>query len=1093
MPLTALPLRQIQPTHFMKNFYSKLCLILAMVLSVQHSWGQGSTTAAINGIVQDESGTALPGATVIAVHQPTNTQYVAPTNGEGRYNFQNMRVGGPYTVTVKYVGYQDKVANNISLTLGQTQTLNFDLSTSSQTLDEVEILSNRDNVINTERTGAATTVSTEQINALPTVSRGFNDFVRITPQADIKGTSISIAGINNRFNQVTIDGAVSNDVFGLSGTGTNGGSTGTSPISLDAIEQFNVQIAPFDVRLGGFAGGGISAVTRSGTNDFSGSAYYFFRNEDLAGKTPAGLLREGQEAQKFNNFTDKQYGVRIGGPILKDKLFFFINAEKTESISPLSFAPGQAGSNFSVGELQAIVDRATELGYAPGGFGTQEETNESEKFFGRLDWNVSDKHKLTARYSYTFGEAIQLSRSPNSITLSNGAILRESTTQSGVVEFNSRFTNNISNNFVAGFTSVREPRTTPGADFPRVSIRLDAQRTVNLGTEAFSTVNQLDQDIFTLTDNLNIFAGNHTFTLGTHNEFYSIYNAFIGQAFGDYTFRTSPATEINPATGNPYTAIENWERGAATNFTYQYSKTDDPREGAKFNAMQIGFYAQDEYQMTENLKLTGGIRLDIPLYLDEPLENEDFNNSVLAKQYNVSTNSMPKAALMWSPRVGFNWDVRGDRATQLRGGAGIFTSRFPFVWAGGAFTQSGVLLDRNQSGNSINSTIDFNPDPNNQPKRPEATGPGGNITVLDQDFKLPQIARTNIGIDQQLPWGIVGTAEFMYSKNLNAFRFNNINLVQPSATLAGADNRIVYPANTDERKRLPQYAEVIYIDNVNKGYAWTATAQLQKTFESGFFGSIAYSYTESKDLFAGTSSQNQSNYYRVPTVNGSNNVEVGYSPFNVGSRIVGAVAYRKEYLNHLGTQISLFYTGQSGTPFSYVVNGDLTRSSFGGNESYSLLYIPRNANEITFTGTPEEQATQWSQFNEFIDSQEYLRDRRGEYAERNGARTPFTHQFDVKIIQDIFMNVGGKRNTLQLSLDIINVGNLLNKDWGNRYAYGNSYFDNTFRAIELSEFVDNTPVYKFTPIRDNQPYTLSDEPIGGSRWVGQLGLRYIFN
>ncbi|GAB3821504.1 hypothetical protein GCM10028895_23790 [Pontibacter rugosus] len=730
--MTSLPLRENQSTPylFMKNFYRKLCLLLALVLTVQLSWAQGSTTAAINGSVQDESGTALPGATVIAVHQPTNTQYVAPTNGEGRYNFQNMRVGGPYTVTVKYVGYQDKVANNINLTLGQTQTLNFDLSPSSQTLSEVQVVSNRDNVINTERTGAATTVSTEQITALPTVARGFNDFVRLTPQADIKGTSISIAGINNRFNQVTIDGAVSNDVFGLSGTGTNGGSTGTSPISLDAIEQFNVQIAPYDVRLGGFAGGGISAVTRSGTNEFSGSAYYYFRNEDLAGKTPGALLKEGEEAQKFADFTDKQYGVRIGGPILKDKLFFFINAEKTERVSPLSFAPGQAGSNLAVAELEAIAARASELGYNPGGFGTQEETNNSEKFFGRIDWNVSDKHKLTARYSYTYGDAIQLSRSQNSVTFTNGAVLRESTTQSGVVEFNSRFSNSISNNFVAGFTTVREPRTTPGAPFPRVSIQLDDRRTVSLGAEAFSTVNQLDQDVYTLTDNLNIFAGNHTFTLGTHNEFYSIYNAFIGQAFGDYTFKQSVPTDINPATGVPYTAIENWERGLATNFTYQYSKTSNPREGAKFKAMQLGFYAQDEYQMTENLKITGGIRLDIPLYLDEPLENTDFNNSVLAKQYNVKTNSMPKPALMWSPRVGFNWDVRGDRATQLRGGAGIFTSRFPFVWAGGAFTQSGVLLDRNAVGNGTAATVDFEADPLNQPKRAQATGPGVTLQYL---------------------------------------------------------------------------------------------------------------------------------------------------------------------------------------------------------------------------------------------------------------------------------------------------------------------------------------------------------------------------
>ncbi|WP_170114187.1 TonB-dependent receptor [Pontibacter mucosus] len=1055
---------------------------------------QGTTTAAISGVVQDESGTALPGATVIAVHMPTNTQYVAPTNGEGRYNFQNMRVGGPYTITVKYVGFQDKKVENISLSLGQTQTLNLVLNSSTTTLGEVQIVSNRDNVINAERTGAATTINNRQISTLPTVSRSLNDFTRLTPQADIKGSAISIAGINNRFNQLTIDGAVSNDVFGLSEGGTNGSSTGASPISLDAIEQFNVQIAPFDVRMGGFAGGGVSAITRSGTNDYNGSVYYFYRNQDLAGKTPADLLKDGEKRTKYENFTDKQYGFRVGGPIIKDKLFFFLNGEKTESITPLGFAPGQAGSEFTVEELNRVAARARELGYDPGSFMDQQSDAASEKIFGRLDWNISDKHKLTARYSYTYGETTQLSRSPRSITFSNGAILRESTTNSAVIELNSRLSNTLSNNLILGYTRVREPRSAPGAPFPRVSLALPGSRTINLGTEAFSTVNQLDQDVYTLTDNLNLYAGKHTFTFGTHNEFYSMYNAFIGQAFGDYQF----TSYTNPVTNETTSALDYWERGLANGMTYQYSNTSNPREGAKFKAMQLGVYVQDEYQMTNDLKVTGGVRLDVPIYLDEPLENTDFNSSVLAQQYNVRTNRMPKPALMWSPRVGFNWDVNGNRTTQVRGGAGIFTSRFPFVWASGAFTQSGVLLDQNRLNTPSRQepNVDFIADPFNQPKRAQASGPGGNITVMNENFKLPQIARTNIAIDQQLPWGLVGTAEFLYSKTLNAFSFNNINLVQPTGTLAGADNRLVYPENINDRKRLPQYTEVVYINNVNKGYSWTATAQLQKTFDNGFYGSIAYSYTEAKDLNPGTSSQNHSNYYRVASVNGSNNLEIGYSPFNSGSRIVGAVSYRKEYLNRLATSVSLFYTGQSGTPFSYIVRGDLTRSTLGTSTSnfYNLMYIPRDRSEITFAGSEAEQQAQWTAFNNFIESNDYLKDRRGKYAERNGARTPFTHQFDLKILQDIFVDLGSNRNTLQLSVDILNVGNLLNKDWGTRYAYGNSYFDNTFSVMDLTTITsENVPVYKFSLKDGAKPYTVSDAAIGGSRWVGQVGLRYIFN
>ncbi|TXK27403.1 TonB-dependent receptor [Pontibacter qinzhouensis] len=1079
----------------MKNIYLRIALALALILPIQLSWGQGSTTASLSGVVRDNNGEELPGATVVAIHTPTNTQYASPTNTQGRFNIQNMRVGGPYTITVSFVGFQDRVTENISLTLGQTLNLNLTLNPSSLSLNQVEVVSDRDNIINGNRTGAATTIRSEQIATLPTVSRQINDFVRLTPQADIKGTSISIAGINNRFNQLTIDGAVSNDVFGLSGTGTNGGSTGTSPISLDAIEQFNVQIAPFDVRLGGFAGGGISAVTRSGTNDFSGSAYYFTRNQNLAGKTPGGLLGEGQSGTRFADFSEKQYGFRIGGPIIKDKLFFFLNAEKTSSTTPRSFAPGEPSSEITLEEAQRVAARALALGYDPGSFGEQNETSASEKLFGRLDWNLSEKHKLTARYSYTFGETVQISRTPRALTFSNGGILRESTTNSAVIELNSRFSNSISNNFVAGYTRVREPRTAPGAPFPRVFIDLGGSRSISLGTEAFSTVNQLDQNIFTLTDNVTIFKGKHTITVGTHNELYDMYNAFIGNAYGDYRFTNSPATNLNPATNLPYTAIENFERGIASGYTYQYSRTSDPREGAKFKAMQLGFYGQDEFQVTDNLNLTAGLRLDVPIYLDEPMENEDFNNSVLAQRYDVRTNRMPKPAFMWSPRLGFNWDVKGDRTTQVRGGTGIFTSRFPFVWAGGAFTQSGVLLDQNRlsTANNAAPAIAFNPDPFNQTKRTTVSQPGGNITVLASDFKVPQIFRTNIAIDQQLPLGVIGTAEFLYSKNLNSFNFRNINLVEPSGNMEGADNRTLYPATNT--RVLPNYTEVVYIENVNKGYSWTATAQLQKSFENGFYGSLAYSYTESKDLNPGTSSQNQSNYYRVASVNGSNNLTVGNSPFNVGSRIVGAVSYRKEYLSKLATAVSLFYTGQSGTPFSYTVRGDLNRSTFSTSTSdyVSLIYIPRDASEIRFAGTDAEQAAQWAAFNTFIENNEYLADRRGQYAERNGVRTPFTHQFDVKLSQDIFTDIAGKRNTLQFTIDILNVGNLINKNWGERYGYGSSYFDNTFQILDLDRFEGNTPVYKFARRGTDLPYTISDAPIGGSRWVGQIGLRYIFN
>lgn len=1058
---------------------------------IQGVFAQGVTTSSISGQVVDSDNQPLPGATVLAVHEPSGTQYGTATLVDGRYSLAGLRVGGPYSITVSFVGYETASVGGISLVLGATQNLAHVLSDSGTELGEIVIVADGSSVFNSDRTGAETLIDNDKLQTLPTISRGFNDFTRLTPQADIRGGAISIAGINNRYNQVTIDGVVSNDVFGLASSGTNGGQTGTSPISLDAIEEFQVVIAPYDVRYGGFAGGGISAVTRSGTNKFDGSVYYYFRNQNLAGVTPTN--DENVERTKFDNFNDRQMGFRIGGPLIKDKLFFFINGETTSNVTPLSFEPGTGTSEITLAEVQQIEARALELGYDPGSYGKQESSNSSLKLFGRLDWNISKVHKLAFRYNYTFGEAVQLGRSQRALTFSNGAILRESTTNSSVLDLHSRFSNKVSNNLLIGYTTVREPRTAPGEPFPRATIRLDAQRTVALGTEAFSTVNQLDQNILTLTDNLTFYSGRNTITIGTHNEYYDIYNAFIGQAFGDYQFGVSPVDDINAGTGNPYTAIENWQRGLSNSFTYQYSKTPNPREGADFRALQLGFYVQNELQITQDLKVTGGIRLDIPIYLDDPLTNEDFNNSILAVEYNVQTDRMPKPAFMWSPRVGFNWDVNGDSRLQVRGGLGIFTSRFPFVWAGGAFTQNGILLDRNQIRISSDDppTIDFVPDVNNQPKRSEESGPGGNITVMDENFKLPQIARFNIGVDKVFGDGWIATAELIVSRNLNAFRFNNINLAQPNEV--ASDGRALYPASGT--RRLSNYTEVIYITNENEGGATSISAQLSKSFDSGFSGMLAYTYTRSTDLFPGTSSQNQSNYYRVASVNGSNNVQVGLAPFNAGSRIIGNFTYSKEYLRSLRTTISLFYTGLSGSSFSYIVSGDVNRGTFSSRNSnhFGLIYVPKDASEIAFVQDGDRSPQQqWNDFNAFIESQPHLRDRRGQFAERNGARTPFTHQFDLKIVQDIFKNIGSSNNTLQLTFDVFNFANLLNKNWGWRYTYGNSFFDNNSRVLNLAGFDGNTPQYTFRPIKDNEPWTVSDSPIGGSRWVGQVGIRYIF-
>ncbi|TJZ50594.1 TonB-dependent receptor [Sphingobacterium olei] len=1068
----------------------KSLLFFALVLASYGTIQAQVTTSSMTGVVTAQSGQATAGASIKAVHVPSGTTYAGASNGVGRFNLNGMRVGGPYQVTITYIGQDPVVYEDVYLQLGQPFVLNPIFGDSATALDEVTITGTRSRGI---KTGAETSISKNQLASLPTVSRGLNDFTRLTPQADVKGSSVSIGGVNNRFNQLTIDGAVSNDVFGLNASGTNGGGTGTSPISLDAIEQMTVQIAPFDVRASGFAGGGISAVTRSGTNEVQGSAYFYTRNQDLTGKTPKSLVKENEEATKLADFHERQYGFRVGGPIIKNKLFFFANYERTENSIPATFEVGSGASLITVAEAEKALAISKGYGYDPGSYSDLTSTNNSDKIFTRIDYNINDKHKLALRYSLVQAKDLQSSIGERSVTFSNGGIAKDHTTHSATLDLNSRFNDSWSNNLLIGYTDVLDDRGSLGQAAPRVAIQMDNSRSINLGPEAFSTVNLLTQKVFTITNNTTWNSGLHAVTFGTHNEFYKMYNGFIGSAFGSYTFRDSPVSDVNPATGNPFTALENYERGLANNFAYNYSNNDNPRAGADVSAMQLGFYVQDEFQVQDNLKIIGGIRLDIPIYTSKPQENTDFNQSIIAVQHDVQTNRMPKAALMFSPRLGFNWDVNRDRSTVVRGGMGLFTSRFPFVWASGAYTQDGVLLGGVNTSVSGAPTVNFVPNVEDQPKGP-AGSPSGNISVMNRNLKVPQIARFSAAVDQELPFGIRGTLDFMYSKNVSSFKFTDLNKVAPIGQLEGADNRLLYPAYNSNRV-MPNYTEVIEISNVNKGYSWSSTASVQKNFNFGLFTSLAYTYTESKDLISGTSSQNQSNFYRVATVNGTNSATIGHSPFSTGSRVLGTILFNKEYLRNLGTTVGLVYNGQSGARYSYLIQGDPGRhATSSASNQYSLMYIPQSQSDIQFVTngdlTPEAQ---WTILDNYIQNDKYLNKNRGKYAERNGARTPFSHQFDVKIMQDLIANIGNTKNKLQLSIDIMNFGNLLNSDWGKMYTGSGSFWDNEARIIQFDSFEPgtNTPRYKLRETLNNEkPYVVQAI---SSRWSAQIGVRYIFN
>jgi outer membrane receptor for ferrienterochelin and colicin len=1073
-------------------FFALLCLVTVGAV------GQGVTTSSISGIIRDHSGQPLPGATILALHTPSGTQYGTSSRVDGTFTIPNTRVGGPYTITTTFVGYNEDKRENIFLSLGQTHNLRVQLSESATELEDIEITASKEDVFNSERTGASTNISQEQISSLPTVGRNLTDFTRLTPQVVITpNQGISIAGANNRYNSIFIDGAVNNDVFGLSETGTNGGQANSiSPISIDAIEEFQVVIAPFDVRLGGFAGGGINAVTRSGSNKFSGSVYTFYRNEKLAGKTPTDDANGQRE--KLDDFTAQTTGFRLGGPIMKDKLFFFVNAEIQRDETPQPFDYATYNGSLTQSDLNSLTDfLRTRYGYNPGGYLDNPSETRSDKFLVRLDYNISNSHKLTVRHSYTKGEAFKRARSSNStINFGNNSEFFPSTTNSTAVELKSSFGNTKSNNLIVGYTSVVDDRGSLGSDFPRVTINDGSSRVV-FGTEPFSTINQLKSNILTLTDNFTIYKQRHVLTFGTHNEYGTFYNAFIGNAFGTYTFG-----DLNSFLNEQL----------ATDYERSYSLVDDvsgdgTKAAADFKTLQLGLYAQDEITVNQKLKVSVGLRIDIPMFLDKPQEDTYFNNTVIpkiqAEGYDLKgarVGEVPKPQLMLSPRIGFNYDVTGEQTTQIRGGVGIFTSRIPYVWPGASFNNNGVLVGAVPG--SANPQVLFRPDPNNQYTAQDvgavAATPSGDINIFARDFKFPQVFRTSLAVDHMLPGGIVGTVEGIFSKTLNNINYEQFNVKQPTTTLAGVDNRPRWNRNDPVDAT---YRHILLGKNTSKGYSYNITMQFKKNFDFGLSTNIGYTFGRSKVLNEGTSSQNSSQWRYIENVNGKNRLDVSHSDFDLGSRIVASVSYRKEYLNHFATTISLFYNGQSGPRYSYIYRNSLLNDDpQASNTDGDLIYVPRNyatygealaAGEIRFlpvTGSsPVSEDQQWADLNDFIEGDEYLKSRRGQYAERNGDRLPFTNVIDLRVLQDFYVNINSTRHTLQLSFDVFNFTNMLNKDWGRQYFTTNE----NFRLIEyVSLGDDNIPNFRFQ--KPTTVKNIDDSGLISSRWQAQIGVRYSF-
>lgn len=1099
----------------------KILLSFLLLVPGVGAWAQGVTTATITGTVRALKGESLPGATIVAIHEPTGTEYGTQSRSDGRYTISNARVGGPYKLTVSFIGYSNQEQKGIILTLGNSSEVNFQLTESGTELQEVIVSASKGEVFNAERTGAMTNISNQQITQLPTITRSLNDYVRLTPQAN----GLSFAGRSDGFNNITVDGALFNNAFGLSGT--VGGQANAQAISLDAIDQITTTIAPYDVTQGSFTGAGINVVTRSGTNDVTGSVYYFTKNQNYVSKKISGA------ENKYNDFTFNNIGFRVGGPIIKNKLFFFANYERERQDVPgTTFSAtrnGSTGATVSQAQATDLDALSTYLvenyNYNPGPYEGYKLKQNSDKGTLKIDWSISKKHKFSIKYNYlnsyrdvppSNSGAIS-TRSPGQFGLPFlGAYYRINNNLNSIIaELNSNFNNKFANKLQIGYTAFRDFRETPTSSrvFPLVDIGNGAgQNLTSFGYEPFSAYNILNSNVAQVSDNFDVFLGKHTVTVGTYNEFYHFENGFDPNFYGGYQFAS--LADFYASAAGTVGKIKQYQLG--------YSATEDGSFPlVKINAMQLGLYGQDKYEVSNTLNVTFGLRVDVPIINANIARNDPAAAFTFSGGRQILTDKVQKSQLLWSPRIGFNWDVTGDRSTQVRGGSGIFTGRVPYVWISNQASNNGVLFGSKfySTANATTAGLVFSDDVNAyRPTGASAVAPANNpdptvtynLAVTDNNFKFPQVWRTNIAVDQKLFGGIVGSFDFAITKDINAVYHRNINLPDPSKTAQGADNRPVYTvfpsgtSNSTVNTRInPKVTDAILMSNTNKGFSYFITAQFKKTIFTGLDAMLAYTYTQAKSVNDGGSIA-QSIWRDRPVSGNPNDNVLGYFSNLAKHRVIASLNYRKEYLGFLGTSVGMFYSvsqsglSQSGLPtgrFSYTYAGDMNGDNTGGNND--LIYIPRDKSEIALQNITNSDASvytaddQWTDLDNYISQDKYLSKMRGQYAERNGATIPWRGQLDIRILQDFFIKTGTKRNTLQISLDIFNLGNLINSDWGVLKTANRSSLI-TFKGYDAAGVPQFTYPYLDAATKTPLTKTFRDDLGLTSRWQMQLGIRYIF-
>jgi hypothetical protein len=1076
-----------------KQFYSLLLFIGILVLSVANLRAQ-ITTSQISGKIVNSKGEALPGVTVLAVNTSTGTRYGAQTNVDGRYLINNINPGGPYVITVSFIGYKTEESRDLSLSLGST-TFNFQLTDATTALSEVVVKGNAAN-----KSGAGFRVGQNQLKTLPSINRSFQDFTRGTPQSN----NNSFLGTNYRYNNVTLDGAINNDAIGFSpslggqtnSSGQPGSSTRSNPVSLDAIQDIQVYLTPYDVKIGNFLGGSINAVTRSGTNEFHGSVYGFGRNADLIGKNNAG---DGSKLP--SDFHDYQTGVRLGFPIIKDKLFFFTNEEIARRHDPVILGAGSADMPLiTVQEAEQIRQHMLSLDvtksgkYDPGTYGNTSIYANSNKFFNRLDWNINDKHQLSLRNNTITSQATNLERDQQNFRFSGIDYKQVNNQTSTVAELKSRFSNTVSNSLIIGYSSIhdyREPTSDPS--LPQIQIK-SRGGTIFLGTDREASIFNMKQKTFEFTDNVSILKGNHNITIGTHNELYNITYGFVNSWNGRVD----------------YDSINAFLADAPSRVRANFNYTDNSRDyimanpPAKFKIGMYSLYAQDEIQLTDRFKLTPGIRFDYTSLPDRQALSDKTTNAPVDPNFGTTYSyTQPKNInnkylnnIQISPRLGFNYDINGNQSLVLRGGTGLFTGRIPFAWLGYAYYNNGTTYGAYDK----RFTSAAPPAPGSNPVKVsdqggaqfvaaqgvdvhDATG-ATQVDLIDNNFKMPQMWRSSLALDYSTENRWKFTVEGIYTKTIYDLKFQQVNLVD-NPTYNIYDTQKQQPIFSGSKIN-PKFTNAYLLSNTHKGYRYAVTGQASKAFDFGLNFSVAYTYGQSKDITNGIRNSMESNWQLNQALN-PNDPQLAYSNFDIRHRIVATANYKLDW-EHKGRFISnfaLFFNTSSGLPFSY---GFVNATIQGTPQQVSLVYIPKDQAEARKFFAPENQAMADAFFS-YVEGDKYLSTRKGQFTERNGGRTPWNTQADFRFTQDFNFKAGKTTHTLTLTYDIINLTNLLNKDWGVQYFSPNTF--NSTASVGLSSKAAGSPT-AYPVYTWSNPGTPYSKDFFASRHQMQLGLRYSF-